>query len=169
MSDRSNGSTDSLFEDQTELPEDTFSSLIEELSKNRKDLHKIVKDVEALREKLNDIIPSKLDYRSRHLLENKLKTIATVISSELQVRKQIDDNIKLEVELRTKTGEGEVSQEQRQRDIRMLAEALEHLKKKENKTSVAKVHSEALEHLKKKENETSVARVHSFVKTDSNK
>jgi len=126
----------SIFEDQHEFAEDTFNTLIKELSKNRKDLHKIVKDVEGLREKLNDIIPSKIDFRQRHILENKLKTIAAVISSELQVRKQIDDNIKLEVELRSKTGEGDESPEQRQKDIRMLAEALEQLKKKKDEIPV---------------------------------
>lgn len=141
MKDHSSGSVDSLFEDQPEFSENTFNELIKELSTNRKDLHKIVKDVEALRERLNEIIPTKLDYRHRNILENKLKTIATVISSELQVRKQIDDNIKLEVELRTKTGEGEESPEQRQKDIRMLAEALEELKKKKNEVSVGKVNS----------------------------
>jgi len=113
--------------------EEPFCNLIEELSDNRKDLHGIVKDVEKLRNQLGSVLPANIDFRNRYILENKIKTIAAVISSELQVRKQIDDNIKLEVDLRSKTGEGDISPEKRQSDIRELADALETIERENKK------------------------------------
>ena len=59
-------------------------------------------DISDFRKAIDQLLPKKIDYKVKYLLSERIKTITEVIKSELAVRKQIDESVKLEVELRKK-------------------------------------------------------------------
>ena len=103
-----------------------YDSLLVELRKNRSELSgdvfpKIIK----FRENIDAILPDSKDFKNRFALEQKMKSITYIINSELSIRKQIDDSIKLEFDLSRKTS-GEDTTEI---NISKLAEAIESIEK----------------------------------------
>lgn len=97
--------------------------LLDELSENRSNLHKMLGDVVGFRKIIDELLPKKIDYKLKYLLPERIKTVTEVIKSELAIRKQIDESVKMEVELRKKAkdeGEGK-----RSGDVKALAQALE--------------------------------------------
>jgi hypothetical protein len=116
-------------EQQEEIAEiSVIENLISDLSQNRDELHDIILDIKKFRKLLDGLIPEKLDHRNKFLLEQRVKTIVQTIQTELNVRKQFDESIKLEVDLRTKTETDDNSPAKEQNEIRKLAKALEIFK-----------------------------------------
>lgn len=76
--------------------------LIDELVSNRKELSGILVKVREFRNSIEKLIPTSNEYKNRYILEQKIKTITEVIKSELEIRKQIDNSIKNEFDLRKK-------------------------------------------------------------------
>ena len=62
-------------------------------------------DVSKLRKQLEKIIPDTFDFRNRRVLDEKLKTIGSIINTELDIRKQIDFSVKTQAELGKKNTE----------------------------------------------------------------
>ena len=81
---------------------DKIDELLEDLAKNRTSLHEMIKDVEEFKTKMCELLPKQLDFRNKFIWEEKMKTISTVLGTELSIRKQIDDSIKSEIGIRTK-------------------------------------------------------------------
>ena len=132
MTEINKDNIENIIDDNSIEDSNTIVKLIKELSTNRKDLHDMISDVKSLRKLLSGLIPEKVDYKNRYLLDSKLKTIASIISSELAIRSQIDQSLKLEIDVRTKTGESDTSPEKREREIRELARALEDIQNSKN-------------------------------------
>lgn len=79
-----------------------IDKLLEALSSNRSDLGDMINDVKEFRKSIDKLLPKKIDFRNRFLWEEKMKTISNVLSTELAIRKQVDDSIKNEINIRTK-------------------------------------------------------------------
>lgn len=101
--------------------------LIKELAENRKKLYNMISSVEGLRDKLEELLPQKIDFRSKWMIPERMKTVSEIIKNELSVRKQIDDSIKLESDLRLKNSDSEdglITE-----NIKTIAKAMEQYQK----------------------------------------
>lgn len=81
---------------------DKIDELLEDLAKNRASLHEMIDDVSEFKKKMTELLPKSLDFRNKFIWEEKMKTISTILGTELSIRKQIDDSLKSEIGIRTK-------------------------------------------------------------------
>lgn len=109
--------------------EEKTKQLLAELGDNRTELHEMITDIKNFRKKLDILLPEKVDYKTKWLIPERMKTLTEIIRAELSVRGQIDDSIKLEIEIRRKSEE--VESESKSQDIRNIAKAIELMKKEE--------------------------------------
>lgn len=79
--------------------DERYTNLISELEENRKRLYDMLEPISKVRNNIEKIMPTENDYRNKFSLENKMKTIASIIGTELDVRKEIDSSIKNQAEL----------------------------------------------------------------------
>jgi len=108
------------------------SKLLKELKNNRKDLHTMIDTISSFRDKIDTLLPEQADYRKRHLMVERMKNVTEILKSELAVRKQIDESIKLETDMRRKTEEGELGDQPQA--IKAYAKAIELIyENRENK------------------------------------
>lgn len=85
-----------------------LDKLLKELKDNRVDLHEMIDTISTFREKVDTLLPEKVEYRQRHLMVERMKNVTEIIKSELAVRKQIDESIKLETDMRRKSDDSEI-------------------------------------------------------------
>ena len=97
-------------------------SLIKEIESSRTTLLTYVSDVESLLNKISSLFPVNLDFRNKHVLEDKLKVSSSFYTTLLNLRQEIHKSLKDEIELRRKTDEKKRGEEI---DIRALADAVE--------------------------------------------
>jgi len=107
-----------------------LKKLIQDLSENRNIYRGLLKRVRGFSLDLEALFPDTKDFRSRHNMELKMKTLSEVISAELSIAKQIDDSIKTEFELRRKQGEGA----EEEIPLRELVEALDSYEKSKERS-----------------------------------
>jgi len=104
---------------------DRISKLINQLSDNRKPLTNMLGDVVDLRIKLKDLLPTDLsNFRYPRVLEEKMKAISGVLSTELQIRKYIDGSLSEEIRLLQKTDIDDTYGESSRVKIEALAKVL---------------------------------------------
>ena len=114
--------------------EKALKNLLGELKNNRESLHVMLEDIGSFRSNLDVLLPKtggKVDFKNRHLLAERMKTVTEIIKGELAVRSQIDSSIKLETDMRKKTGEEETTDLPNQ--IRTYAKALELMEENRKK------------------------------------
>jgi len=76
--------------------------LLDDIKANRNGLHTMLNTIAEFRNKVDTLLPDKVDFRSRWMLPERMKTITEIVKTELAVRKQIDDSLKTEYEMRKK-------------------------------------------------------------------
>lgn len=111
-----------------------LNNLLGELKDNRESLHKMLEDIGNFRSNLDVLLPTKdgrVDFKNRHLLAERMKTVTEIIKGELAVRSQIDSSIKLETDMRKRTGEEESADLPNQ--IKAYAKALELIEENRRK------------------------------------
>ncbi len=79
-----------------------IDELLSQFEQNRGALHDMIVDVHGFRKNLDKLLPNKIDHRNKFLWEEKMKTITSILATELSIRKQIDDSIKSEINIRSK-------------------------------------------------------------------
>ena len=93
----------------TKFDEETkVNSLLRELGDNRSKLHDMLDDISGFRKTLDDLLPKQVDYKSKWMIPERIKTVTEVIKSELAVRKQIDESVKVEIDIRRKEGDDKI-------------------------------------------------------------
>lgn len=92
---------DNMEEFVDEISERT-TLLLKDIGNNRDELKNSLNTIKEFRTKIDELLPEKIDYRHKYVLEERVKTITEIIKTELSVRKQIDDSIKLELDLMRK-------------------------------------------------------------------
>ena len=109
-----------------------FQKLIGSLSENRESLEEMLETVSEARKQIKILFPDKVDFKNkRFYMEERMKTISGIFSIELDIRKQKEQSIKAEIELRRKlAGEDDKrSLEDLYQDSVALAKALEIIDK----------------------------------------
>lgn len=108
-----------------------FHDLIDELSQNRLVAREMLSRVKKVSQKIEVIFPQTVDYKSKFVLETKMKAIGDVMATELAIVKQIDDSVKTEFELRRKISGSE--EDGSEVSLMQLADALDILDQRTKK------------------------------------
>ena len=75
-------------------------SLIKEIESSRTTLLTYVSDVESLLNKISSLFPVNLDFRNKHVLEDKLKVSSSFYTTLLNLRQEIHKSLKEEIDIR---------------------------------------------------------------------
>jgi len=88
-----------------------YERLLGELSENRKELDVMLVDISSTRSIIEKLFPTtvnKTDYKTRFIMEERMKALTGIYGVELSIRKQKESSIKSEVDMRRKlSGEGD--------------------------------------------------------------
>ena len=110
--------------DQNEV----IGGLVTKLSESRDELTKYMTDLDALRTKVDQLFPQGQDFRNKWVLEEKIKAMSSLYSTQLSIRQEYNKTIKEEIDIRRKIVGGE---EDSEIDVRALASAMERELKKD--------------------------------------
>jgi len=112
-----------------------IQTLLDKYENSRDELTGYLKDIDSLRVKVEGIFPQTIDYRSKFVLEEKIKTMSAFFSTLLNIRQEYNRTLKDEIMLRQKiTDDDGVSDEV---DIRKVADEVDKIQKtKEQKLKV---------------------------------
>lgn len=115
-------------EEITQVEKDEYTELLEEIRTNREEMKDMLTSAVQFRKQVNTIIPPTTDFKKKYLLEEKMKLIVSVFGIELDIRKQRENSLKTEIELRRKiTGADKETNDADNlfRDAATLAKAIE--------------------------------------------
>lgn len=101
-------------------------NLIDQLGSSREDLKKYLEEVAGVQRQVEKIFPEKLDYRSKFMLEDKVKAATQFYSTLLSIRQEINRTITQEIQIRHRL-EGKSKDDEL--DVREIAEAFYKMKK----------------------------------------
>lgn len=103
--------------------------LLKEFQEHRDAIMQMIKDIEKLQNRMDELIPNKLDARYVRFFEEKVKIVTEFFKTLLEMRKEIQKSLKDEIELRRKftLDEKGVSVEELI-DIRSVAKTIESFK-----------------------------------------
>jgi hypothetical protein len=76
--------------------------LLKEYDDHRDALKSMIVDLEAIRIKIDTLIPTSLDARYMRFFEEKVKSITALFNALLEMRKEITKSVKDEIEIRRK-------------------------------------------------------------------
>jgi len=87
--------------------DDKIDELLSEFNTNREDYDSILEKINDLEKTvMENFTADSKDFRSKHLIDNKLKTFSTFYGLKLDVLKQKDASLKTEIELSNKVRSG---------------------------------------------------------------
>jgi len=111
-----------MLDDNKDPVDPKIESLLNDLGNRRAQLDVKLEDLEKLREDISKLFPVKLDYRSKFILEEKLKTASTFYSTMLNLIQEINKTTISEIEIRRKLS---IGSEEKDFDVRKTMEQLE--------------------------------------------
>ena len=109
-----------------------IEKLLQEYCKSREDLIKDLEVITHLKGKLDLLIPSEINFRNKHLIDDKLKIFTSFFSSILSVRQEINRTIVQEIQLRSKLNPSKNDEGVADQFIREIAEKMEGSNPKNN-------------------------------------
>jgi hypothetical protein len=123
-----------MVEEHQQTNEEIIYDLLMEFKDHRNAVMSMVSDIEKLKEKIDRIIPEKLDARYVRFFEEKVKTATEFFKTLLEMRKEIQKSLKDEIEIRRKINvqEGEMGVEDII-NIRDLVDKVEGFKRDKDK------------------------------------
>jgi hypothetical protein len=122
----------SEFDEEDETNEKKINELLEGISTNRDKYKDMLVDMETMRGHIDKLLPSNMDYKKKFLFEERMKTITSILGTELDIRKSLENSYKLEIELRKKLYEGDDNTDKVDK-VDMIAKALAKLENKKTK------------------------------------
>jgi len=84
----------------SELNNDVLLELIAEYKEQRDSLKKMIIDLNLIKDKIDKLFPENLDKRYIRFFEEKMKSVTSLFSTILDIRKEIMKSVKTEFELR---------------------------------------------------------------------
>lgn len=111
--------------------DDKVSELLSQFEEHRKAIQEMIQHIEAIRSKVDRLIPDKLDARYIRFFEEKVKSITSLFSTILDMRKEIAKSVKDEIEIRRKMGSADDITKHLEDllDVRSLANEIDNFKK----------------------------------------
>ena len=80
--------------------------LLLEYREQRDALKVMIQELEKVKEKIDKLFPDSIDKRYLYAFEQKVKSATELFKAILEMRKEVSKNIKDEIEIRRKLGEG---------------------------------------------------------------
>lgn len=114
-------------------PEDenkVYKDLIEQVKTNRLNTLEMLERIKKYTTQVDSMIPNSTDFKSRFVVESKIKAVTEIMNVQLNIQKAIDQSVKDEFELRRKSDALD-SGETKGLDIRDLVSALEIMENKD--------------------------------------
>ena len=113
-----------------------FESLLQEFQENRKKLHEMIVDLEKVKDKIDELLPEKLDKRFKFYFEERVKTVVSMFNTLLDVRKEITRSLKDELDIRRRlvSDHGDLDDIEGKIDVQAIAARVEKLNKKTKDT-----------------------------------
>lgn len=104
-----------------------IDELIVKMGVSREELEGDLKDLVGLKDKLQTLFPSEVNYRTKFILEEKIKAATSFYSAILNIRQEINKSVSSEIEIRRKLS-SKTDSTAGFFDIRKLAEEIEEAK-----------------------------------------
>lgn len=105
-----------------------IESLLDKFTSSREELLGYLKDVDSLRSKISQIFPQTIDYRTKFVLEEKLKTMSTFFTTLLNIRQEYNRTLKDEISLRQKITDDD-NQDPKEINLREIADEVDKIQK----------------------------------------
>lgn len=119
------------------MNEQEIKKLLEKYAQSREKIENYIKEVESLIKHTQNIFPKDLNFRNKYILDDKIKTFTGFYSTLLNLRKEVNQSLIKEIELRKKINEQEKDEEKiTKEDLRTLVKDIEQSitnKKDENR------------------------------------
>jgi len=126
---------DSDFIEEDSNQDDIFDSLVKEFSSSRKEIYKMIEELDGIMKNVKQLFPDKFDARYRMVFQERVKAVTELFKACLDMRKEITKNIKEEVELRRKVGKSDsIENIEEILNIASMAEKIEDFQNKVTKT-----------------------------------
>ena len=114
------------------MEEETASKiepLLDEYREQRTALKKMIEELEKVKENISRLFPESMDKRYLYAFEQKVKSATELFKAILEIRKEVSKNIKDEIEIRRKLGEGGLGGEDEETDVSIakMAKKVEEL------------------------------------------
>ena len=120
--------------------EEIIEELLSEFKGHRDAVMQMVTDIEVLKDKIDKLLPDKLDARYIRFFEEKVKTATEFFRTLLEMRKEVQKSLKDEIDLRRKIDVHERSMDIGDIiDVRKLSEKVERYKKKRDEIKLQSV------------------------------
>ncbi len=109
--------------------------LLKEYDEHRDAIKIMISDLEKIKENIDKIIPTSLESRYIRFFEEKIKTVTSLFTTLLEMRKEIARSIKEELEIRRKLDKGDVSEYELDElfNVRDLADKVDEFKREKEK------------------------------------
>jgi len=93
-----------IHNDQVSEEVDPFEDLIREFTESRKQIYKMLEELEKISTSVKELFPEKFDARFRLVFQERVKAVTELFKACLDMRKEISKSIKEEIEIRRKVG-----------------------------------------------------------------
>lgn len=117
-----------------------IEGLLNQFKSTREEIQKMISDLEGISEHIEGIFPEDLQLRYKWLFETKVKTATELFKTLLDMRKEIGNSLKDEIELRRRIMKdvGPESGLEELFDVRKLAKKVEEFQKRSKELEVIK-------------------------------
>ena len=113
-----------------EKNQDKTEELLKEFYVHRNAVKCMIADLEKLKERIDKLFPETLDARYIRFFEEKIKTITSLFTSLLEMRKEIAKNVKEEIEIRSRMSDDTPEEEiEKYLDVRKMADRVEEFRR----------------------------------------
>ena len=109
-----------------------IDALLSKYGKSRDELLSYLTDLDKLKTKIESIFPTTIDYRSKFVLEEKIKAMSAFFGTMLNVRQEYNRTIKDEITLRQKITDDE-NDDPQDIDVRAIADQVDKIQTEKNK------------------------------------
>jgi len=114
-----------------------IEELLDKYTSSRQELLEYIKDVDDLRKKIDQIFPKTIDYRTKFLLEEKIKAMSSFFSTLLNIRQEYNRTLKDEISLRQKITDDD-NQDSRDINLRDVADQIDKMQKEKKEIETDK-------------------------------
>lgn len=118
--------------------DERIGGLLEQFEEQRTEIKKMITELEIIKGKIDQLIPTNLDKRYFRFFEDKVKAVTGFFNILLEMRKEITKNLKDEIELRRKVTLEDDFDPETDLDLRKIANSISEMndKKQEMKEKI---------------------------------
>lgn len=113
--------------------DERIGGLLEQFEEQRAEIKKMIAELETIKGKIDQLIPTNLDKRYFRFFEDKVKAVTGFFNILLEMRKEITKNLKDEIELRRKVTLEDDFDPETDLDLRKIANTISEMNDEKEK------------------------------------